>query len=157
MTDAEMIQALLDTLNQWDLQNRGAYIVAHGYLMDAFSVSERHAFRLVDKLVVNGWIKRIREYDYVLTTTGRNKLDQGVKWNEPTIQPLVRPILRQTMPKTYPKRPQTTAQSVKSIAKGTENFLVWLKEFTNHEVIGALFLMGLLALSAWIGKVMGWW
>ena len=125
-----MIQRLLDTLNEWDLENRGIYITAPGYLKKTFNISERHAYRLVDQVVRAGWIRQIRDGDYVLTTPGRNKLDKGIKWNEPETQPLTLPILRQMTAKTYPKSAQRTGPKSKSILKSTRNILLWLKDET---------------------------
>ena len=146
-----MVQDLFDTLNKWDLQHRNTYISAAGYLQERFEITERHAHKLVNQIYTKGWIKPIRENDYILTNLGREKADKKIKWSSKTPATYVSPFFlrNQNTANQYPAVDHPKQRSkIKSVFESILNALKKIYKFTDHEVVGNFtnWFLGLLAL-----------
>lgn len=80
MTDDETIQALLDKLNEFDKQARGAALYATKFAVNYLGVeNERKAHRLISLLEEEGLIDHVSYSEWNLTDKGRHVVD-GDGW-----------------------------------------------------------------------------
>ena len=82
--DDQIIQETLSKLNEWDLANRDVCMPIAGYMEDIYNITERHANRLLSLILQQGLVRKHpdidRDYDYLLTETGRIILEKPNGW-----------------------------------------------------------------------------
>ena len=80
MTDDQIIHDVLNTLNQWDKDNRDTTMSIPFYIKEKFKLEERKCFDLTTKMVNAGLVRRYRDNDYLIEDKGRQIADNPDGW-----------------------------------------------------------------------------
>ena len=80
MTDDQIIHDVLNTLNQWDKDNRDTTMSIPFYIKEKFKLEERKCFDLTTKMVNAGLVRRYQDNDYLIKDKGRQIADSPDGW-----------------------------------------------------------------------------
>ena len=132
MTDDQIIHDVLNTLNQWDKDNRDTTMSIPFYIKEKFKLEERKCFDLTIKMVKAGLVYRFRNNNYLITDKGRKIGDKPDGWlgeSKKNIQPPLTPFL-------YRNTNEINLYDKKPFKKHIPSWMIWVKEKKSELSIG---------------------